>query len=55
MRALVLSRGGNRGALYAGALEVLRAEAIIPELIVPGGILGAPAGFVRNPVLIAVR
>lgn len=31
MQALVLSGGGNRGALQAGALEVLLAEGLVPE------------------------
>jgi NTE family protein len=34
MRALVLSGGGNRGALQAGALEVLVAEGITFDLLV---------------------
>ncbi|MGQ0826702.1 MAG: patatin-like phospholipase family protein [Actinomycetota bacterium] len=34
MRAFVLSGGGSRGALQAGALEVLLAAGIVPELLV---------------------
>ncbi len=34
MLAIVLSGGGNRGALQAAALEVLLAEGIVPDLLV---------------------
>ena len=34
MIAFVLSGGGNRGALQAGALEVLIERGIVPQLIV---------------------
>lgn len=45
MRAFVLSGGGNRGALQAGALEVLLAEGIVPDLLVGASVGAINAAF----------
>lgn len=46
MRAFVLSGGGNRGALQAGALEVLLGEGVVPELVVGTSVGAINAAFV---------
>jgi len=43
MRAFVLSGGGNRGALQAGALKVLLQRGVVPDFIV-GSSIGALHG-----------
>jgi len=49
MRAFVLSGGGNRGALQAGALKALLASGILPDLIV-----GSSVGALHGAFLAAV-
>jgi NTE family protein len=45
MRAFVLSGGGNRGALQAGALKVLLANGILPDLIVGSSVCALHGAF----------